>query len=187
MDRPLEGNCEVKFFSFEDKEGKEVFWHSSAHVLGEAIEIDFGVHLTHGPPTESGFFYDSYTGTDKFAESHYKKIEDRAKKICNEKQKFERIILTKEEALKMFNANPFKVSMIDSKIPDGCSVSAYRCGDLIDLCTGPHVPATDAIKAFKVLKNSSSNWLGKVDLDSLQRIYGISFPSKKELDEWVHI
>ena len=77
----------------------------------------------------------------------------------------------------MFKANPFKLATLNSKIKDGKSVTAYRCGDLIDLCTGPHIPSTQLIKGFKVMKNSGSNWLGKVTNDSLQRIYAISFPS----------
>lgn len=75
--------------------------------------------------------------------------------------------------------------MISDKIPAGARVTAYRCGKLIDLCTGPHIPSTKIIKAFKVMKNSASNWLGKVENDSLQRVYGISFPSKKEMDEYI--
>ena len=85
-------------------------------------------------------------------------MEEAAKKIVNEKQNFQRIILTKEEALKLFAYNPFKVQLVASKIPDGGKVTAYRNGDLIDLCTGPHVPNTGRVKAFKVLKNSSSYW-----------------------------
>lgn len=79
----------------------------------------------------------------------------------------------------MFGDNPFKVATISGKIKDGKSVTAYRCGDLIDLCTGPHIPSTQLIKGFKVMKNSATNWLGKVTNDSLQRIYAISFPSQK--------
>jgi threonyl-tRNA synthetase len=94
-------------------------------------------------------------------------LEEAAKKIVNEKQNFQRIILTKEEALKLFAYNPFKVQLVASKIPDGGKVTAYRNGDLIDLCTGPHVPNTGRVKAFKVLKNSSSYWLGKATNDSL--------------------
>ncbi len=94
-------------------------------------------------------------------------MEEAAKKIVNEKQNFQRIILTKEEALKLFAYNPFKVQLVASKIPDGGKVTAYRNGDLIDLCTGPHVPNTGRVKAFKVLKNSSSYWLGKATNDSL--------------------
>lgn len=85
----------------------------------------------------------------------------------------------------MFDCNPFKQAIIKSKIKDGASVTCYRSGDLIDLCTGPHIPSTKLIKAFKVMKNSSSHWLSKVGNDSLQRVYGISFPSKKDLDEYI--
>ena len=85
----------------------------------------------------------------------------------------------------MFKANPFKVSIISSKIPDGKCVTCYRSGDLIDLCTGPHVRSTKLIKAFKVMKNSSAYWLGQAGNDSLQRVYAVSFPTKKELDEYV--
>ena len=184
--RPLEGDCELKLLTFEDPEGKMVFWHSSAHILGESMEREFGVHLCHGPPTESGFFYDAYCGEKgALSQEHYKPLEEAAKKVINEKQSFQRIILTKEEALKLFAYNPFKVQLVASKIPDGGKVTAYRNGDLIDLCTGPHVPNTGRVKAFKVLKNSSSYWLGKATNDSLQRIYGVTFPNKKELDDYI--
>lgn len=106
--RPLEGNCHIELFQFSDDKGRETFWHSSAHVLGETLELEFGVHLTHGPPTEDGFFYDSYTGKDMFSEKNYPTIEKVAKKICSSDQKFYRLVLTKEEALNLFKANPFK-------------------------------------------------------------------------------
>jgi threonyl-tRNA synthetase len=166
--RPFEGDCEIKLLTFDDPEGKMVFWHSSAHILGESMEREFGVHLCHGPPTDSGFFYDAYCGKKNiFNHEHYKTIEEAAKKIVSEKQNFQRIILSKEEALHLFAYNPFKVQLIETKIPDGGKVTAYRNGDLIDLCTGPHVPVTSRIKAFKVMKNSSSYWLGKATNDSL--------------------
>jgi len=186
--RALEGDCELFLFKFDDKEGKETFWHSSAHILGETLENEYGVHLCHGPPTDSGFFYDSYTGKkDIFTEKHYKDIDKAAQKIVSEKQTFSRLILTKEEALRLFGLNPFKVQLITNKIPEGGKVTAYKCGQLIDLCTGPHIPTTKMIKAFRVLKNSSAYWLGKAGNDSLQRIYGVTFPSKKEMDEHIHL
>ena len=141
------------------------------------METEFGVHLCHGPPTDSGFFYDSFTGNDKFTEENYKDIETAAQKVVKGKQKFERLVLTKEDALELFKENPFKIQTIKGKVQDGKKVTAYRCGDLIDLCTGPHIPNTQLIKAFKVMKNSSSYWLGNAANDSLQRIYGISFPN----------
>ena len=151
------------------------------------MEIEYGVQLCHGPPTESGFFYDSYSGNDIFHEEDYPAIEKVAAKIVSDKQTFHRLIMTKEEALELFKYNPFKVSLISNKIPEGGRVTAYRCGQLIDLCTGPHIPTTKMIKAFKVMKNSSAYWLGKAGNDSLQRVYGISFPSKKDLDEYIHL
>ena len=155
-------------YQFEDNEGREVFWHSSAHILGETLENEYGVHLCHGPPTEQGFFYDSYTGKkDKFNEDMYKSIEEAAAKIVKEEQTFERLVLTKEESLNLFGNNPFKVSLISNKIEDGGKVTAYKCGNLIDLCTGPHIPSTKMIKAFKVMKNSGAYWLGKEGNDSL--------------------
>jgi threonyl-tRNA synthetase len=107
--RPLEGDCEIKLLTFDDPEGKMVFWHSSAHILGECMEREYGVHLCHGPPTDSGFFYDAYCGQGNFSQANYKPIEDAAKKVVTEKQVFQRIILTKEEALRLFAYNPFKV------------------------------------------------------------------------------
>jgi threonyl-tRNA synthetase len=107
--RPLEGDCHLTLHKFDESLGKETFWHSSAHVLGEALESDYGCHLCHGPPTESGFFYDSYTGKkDIFTEKNYKEIEKTAQKFIAEKQTFSRLVLAKEEALKLFAANPFK-------------------------------------------------------------------------------
>mmetsp|Transcript_538 Transcript_538/g.1046 ORF Transcript_538/g.1046 Transcript_538/m.1046 type:complete len:298 (-) Transcript_538:1310-2203(-) len=185
--RKLEGDCELLLFKFDAKEGQETFWHSSAHVLGQTLENEYGVQLCHGPPTEAGFFYDSYSGHDIFHESDYKTIEKCAQKIVSESQTFSRLVLSKKDALRLFGSNPFKVSLIEGKIPDEGRVTAYRCGSLIDLCTGPHIPTTKMIKAFRVMKNSSAYWLGKAGNDSLQRVYGITFPSKKEMDEYIHL
>ena len=91
-------------------------------------------------------------------------------------------MLTKAEALEMFSYNPFKVQLIKSKIPEDGLTSAYRCGNLIDLCTGPHLPSADKVKGFKVLKNSSAYWLGKKENDDLQRVYGVSYPKQSQLD-----
>ena len=105
-------------------------------------------------------------------------------KIVKAKQKFERLVVTKEEALEMFAGNPFKEQIISTKIPDGTRTTVYRCGDLVDLCRGPHVPNTGRIKAFAATRHSATNWLGDTENDSLQRMYGISFPDKKMLKVW---
>ncbi|GLE01024.1 hypothetical protein PINS_up009837 [Pythium insidiosum] len=184
--RPLIGDCKLELLKFDDKEGKMVFWHSSAHILGESLETLKGCHLTIGPPVEGGFYYDSYMGKETVAESDLSVIEKDCQRVVKEKQKFERIVLTKEEALEMFADNVFKTQIISTKIPDGGKTTAYRCGPLIDLCRGPHVPHTGKIKALAVTRTSSTYWLGKTTNDSLQRVYGISFPDKSQMKEWKH-
>lgn len=185
LERPLEGSVSLDFLDFEHPEGKKVFWHSSAHVLGEACECHYGGHLSHGPPTDDGFFYDLSinNGEGAISQGDYGNLEKVATKAIKEKQKFIRLVMTKEELLTMFAYNKYKVHFISEKIPDGTSTTVYRCGPLIDLCTGPHIPHTGRIKAMKVLKNSSSYFQGDATQDSLQRVYGISFPDKKLMDE----
>lgn len=184
INRPLEGDCELQLHKFDDPRGKEVFWHSSAHILGEALEGLYGARLTHGPPTEGGFFYDSYMGTTGVSGDMTKELEKKAKAIADAKQEYERVVVTKEECLQLFQSNPFKVAMISSKLPDGSSTTVYRCGNFVDLCKGPHLPNTSRVKAFAVTKSSSALWLGKAGNDELQRVYGITFPDKKEMAEW---
>ena len=185
LTRPLEGDCNIEYCTFEDKEGKSVFWHSSAHILGSAIENTFGSYLCIGPALEEGFYYDSYTGKLAIEESDYKIIEESATSVVKANSPYQRLTLSKAEALQLFQHNPFKVQLITNKIPDDMKTTAYRCGNLIDLCMGPHLMNTGIVKAFKVTKNSSCYWLGNANNDSLQRVYGISFQSEKELKEWV--
>jgi threonyl-tRNA synthetase len=172
----------LELITFEDKIGKEVFWHSSAHLLGQSLENLYGAWLCHGPPLEHGFFYDSYIGDQRLSQADYDSIEKEIKRYATEKQPYERILLTKAEALEMFAYNPFKVQLIKSKVPEDGLTSAYRCGNLIDLCTGPHLPSANLIKGFKVTKNSSAYWLGKKENDDLQRVYAVSYPKQTQLD-----
>lgn len=152
-------------------QGKRVFWHSSAHILGEAAERRFGCHLCIGPPTDEGFYYEMGMGmTDRnILESDIRPLEDLSKVVIKEKQKFERLVLPKETLLEMFRVksvafqgslgltrmfqyNKYKVHLIQNKIPDGTSTTVYRCGPMVDLCVGPHVPHTGRIKAMTILK-----------------------------------
>lgn len=185
LERPLEADVSLEFLDFEHPEGKAVFWHSSAHVLGEGCECHYGAHLCFGPPTEDGFFYDMSIdkGETVVTQADFKNIETACQKAIKDKQRFERLVMTKEELLEMFNYNKYKQEYISSKVPDGTSSTVYRCGPLIDLCMGPHIPHTGRIKAFKVLKNSSSYFLGDAKNDSLQRVYGVSFPDKAAMKE----
>jgi len=186
MTRPLVGPVKrMEFLKFnDDQDAKTVFWHSSAHMMGEALEHLFGSKLTIGPPLKSGFYYDSYMGTDSIKDDDYKPIEKEVTSIIKKKQKFERMVITKDEALELFADNPFKVKILSTKVPDGTRTTVYRCGDLIDLCRGPHVSHTGKVKAFAAAKHSAAYWLGDAENDSLQRLYGISFPDKKQLKVW---
>ncbi|KAJ9060461.1 threonyl-tRNA synthetase [Entomophthora muscae] len=184
--RPFEESCNLELLTFEDDEGKKVFWHSSAHILGEACERNFGCHLCIGPPIEDGFYYEMNMGERAVSQTDYPSLEGLAKGIVKEKQPFERLIVTKEDLLEMFKHNKFKQHIIKDKIPDGTSTTVYRCGPLIDLCRGPHVPHTGKVKSFAILKNSSSYFLGNANNESLQRIYGISFPDSKQMTEYKH-
>ncbi|SPQ96154.1 unnamed protein product (mitochondrion) [Plasmodiophora brassicae] len=187
LTRPLEQDSTVEFFKFDSPEGRDVFWHSSAHVLGEALEYRFNQgRLCIGPPIESGgFYYDIALPSQAIVPSDLQEIEKFiTDKIVKEKQPFQRVVLTKAEALEMFKFNPFKLEIINEKISDDDVCTAYRCGPLIDLCRGPHLPHTGYVKAIRVHKNSSAYWKGKADQPALQRVYGISFQSAKELKEW---
>lgn len=185
LERAFESDASLEFLDFEHPEGKSVFWHSSAHVLGEACECHYGCHLSYGPPTDDGFFYDMSIkeGAGVVSQDDFGNLEKLATKVIKEKQKFIRLEMTKEELLQMFSYNKYKVRFISEKVPDNTSTTVYRCGPLIDLCRGPHILHSGKIKAFKVLKNSSSYFLGDAANDSLQRVYGISFPDKKLMDE----
>jgi len=187
MARPLVEDSTLEFLDFESKEGKYVFWHSSAHILGQAIEKEFKeAKLCIGPPIDDGgFYYDVYMGKEKkVVPADYKAIEKTVAYVQKQRQPFQRLELTKQEALQMFEDNQFKVQIIQSKVPDGERCTAYRCGPLIDLCRGPHLPNTGVVKAMCVTKNSAAYWLGKAENESLQRVYGISFPTKDELAEY---
>ncbi|KAH7910912.1 hypothetical protein BJ138DRAFT_1126481 [Hygrophoropsis aurantiaca] len=200
LERPLEASCKLELLDFDDPDGKledkpnedysllalgkRVFWHSSAHVLGEAAERHYGCHLCIGPPTEDGFFYEMAIQDRAVTNADYPALEKVSESAIKDKQKFERLVVSKEKLLEMFSYNKYKKYLIETKIPDGTSTTVYRCGPMVDLCVGPHIPHTGKIKAFMVTKNSASYFLGDANNDSLQRVYGISFPDKKQLTEY---
>ncbi|TVY73330.1 Cytoplasmic threonine--tRNA ligase [Lachnellula suecica] len=184
LERPLEESCKLELLSFDDEEGKRVFWHSSAHILGEASERRFGCSLCIGPPIDSGFYYEmGLPEGGAVQQSDWKPLETLVSQIVKEKQPFERLVLSKDSLLEMFKYNKYKQHIIKDKIKDGELTTVYRNGPLIDLCRGPHVPNTGRIEAFAIMNNSASYFLGNQENDSLQRIYGVSFPDKKQLAE----
>lgn len=191
LNRPFEGDSTMELIKFDAPEGKKVFWHSSSHVLGQALELKYACELTIGPPLkDGGFYYDmalppKADGTPaSFGQEEYAAVEGLVNQIMKEKQPFERLTLTKAEALEMFKTNKYKVELISEKVAEGTTTSAYRCGPLIDLCKGPHLPHTGKVGAFTVWKNSSCYWKGDAARDTLQRVYGMSFPDKKQFQEW---
>ncbi|KAL3461417.1 hypothetical protein BJX64DRAFT_261045 [Aspergillus heterothallicus] len=183
LGRPLEGDCTVSYVPFSDPEGREVFWHSSAHCLGEACECEYGCLLSHGPPTPQGFFYDMAMPDNRVVkETDWKTLDNRAAKIFKEKQSFDRLEVTKENLKKMFAYSKYKLHYID-KLVTGEKSTVYRCGTLVDLCRGPHIQSTGKVKTFKIMQNSSAYFLGDQNNDSLQRIRGVAFPDKKQMSE----
>uniref|UniRef100_A0A8C7XWX1 threonine--tRNA ligase n=1 Tax=Oryzias sinensis TaxID=183150 RepID=A0A8C7XWX1_9TELE len=182
LDRPLEDNCSLQLLKFDDEEAQAVYWHSSAHILGEAMEKVYGGCLCYAI---SGKMMSSSLDTlhRGVSSNDFPCLENLCKKIIKEKQPFERLEIKKETLLEMFKYNKFKCRILNEKVTTP-TTTVYRCGPLIDLCRGPHVRHTGKIKALKIHKNSSTYWEGKADMETLQRIYGISFPDPKMLKEW---
>ncbi|MDO8741499.1 MAG: threonine--tRNA ligase [Candidatus Woesearchaeota archaeon] len=181
LNTPIKESCSFKVITFKDKEGVEIFRHSTAHVLAHAvIQLFPKVKPTIGPVVEEGFYYDF--DADPFKPEDIKKIEEKMHNIVNQDLPFERIELTKAEAQKLFKNNPYKLELIEEF---GKDLTAYRQGDFIDLCRGPHVSSTGKIKAFKLTKIAGAYWRGDIKNKQLQRVYGISFPDSKELNDYL--
>jgi len=183
LDRVFEVDAKLELIKFDDEEGQAVFWHSSAHVLGEAMERVYGGHLCYGPPIENGFYYDMHSNDYSVKDDDYKVLDDLVKGIVKEKQPFERLEMKKSDLMEMFKYNEFKLRILREKVTTD-TTTVYRCGPLIDLCRGPHVRHTGKIKSFSVTKSSATYWEGNCEAESLQRIYGISFPDNKLMKEW---
>lgn len=186
LDRPLEKSAKLELVKFDDEEGQAVFWHSSAHILGEAMERVYGGHLCYGPPIEQGFYYDMFSESHRVSDADFKTLDDVVKTIVKEKQNFERLEMKKADLLEMFKYNQFKVRILNERVKTE-TTTVYKCGTLIDLCRGPHVRHTGKIKSMAITKNSATYWEGKSEAESLQRIYGISFPENKQMKEWKHL
>ena len=178
LDRVLEADCKLQLLKFDDDEGQTVFWHSSAHILGEAMERVYGGHLCYGPPIDSGFYYDMHHEECTVKDSDFGVLDDLCKKFVKEKQPFERLEMKKSDLMEMFKYNQFKLRILKEKVKTE-TTTVYRCGPLIDLCRGPHVRHTGKIKSMAVTKNSSAYWEGNSEAETLQRVYGISFPDPK--------
>ena len=184
---PINFNAVVKILTFDDKEGKEVYWHSTSHLMAHAVqdiypEAKFGV----GPAIENGFYYDIDINTH-LNEEDLQKIEERMLKISKEDNSFIRQDLSKNEAINFFEkkGDNYKLEILSEIDEDSEGVSIYKEGSFTDLCRGPHLSSTGKIKYLKLLNISGSYWRGDEHNKQLQRIYGISFPKKKLLDEYL--
>ena len=172
----------VEFWNFDDPKGKEIFWHTSAHVLAQAIlRLYPDAKPTIGPPIENGFYYDFANLT--VSEADFEKIEKEMQTVISENYVSKKEVFnSKEEALKAFSHNKYKIELINSFDPSD-ELSGYRQGEFFDLCRGPHLHNLGKIKAIKVLKTSGAYWRGDPQREMLTRIYGISFPDRKMLKE----
>lgn len=184
--RPLNADCSVTFLKWDDKEGKSTFWHSSAHLLAEALEDLFpGTKFGIGPAIENGFYYDVDTGDRPLTPADAAKIEQKMLELARNKSEYQRREVSKAEAIAYFQAkgDPYKLELLEG-LEDG-SITFYQQGDFVDLCKGPHIPNTEPIKAVKVLNFAGAYWRGDEKRKQLTRVYAITFPKQKELDEYL--
>ncbi len=188
LQRPIEQDAKIKLFTWENKEGKASFWHSTAHLMAEAIEHLFpGTKFGIGPDIETGFYYDIDTGDTSISESDFPAIEKKMLELAREKQAFLRKEVSKKEAIDIFSkkGDEYKLELIE-ELEDG-KISLYESGNFVDLCRGPHIPDTSIIKAVKLLNVAGAYWRGDESRKQLTRIYGVSFPKQKELTEYLEL
>ena len=175
-----------KEFSFENEAYRKTYWHTCSHIMAQAIKRLYPeVKLAIGPAIDNGFYYDVLAPFG-FNPEIIEKIEAEMRKICKEKLKLERFELPREDALKLMKDEPFKVELIND-LPEDAVISFYKQGEFTDLCAGPHLDSTGRVKgnAIKLLSCASAYWRGDSDRESLQRIYGIAYPKKEQLDEYI--
>jgi len=188
LNRPIMEDAQFELFKWDDEQGKHTFWHTSAHLLAEALqELYPGVQFGFGPAIENGFFYDVLLKDgESIKESDFPKIEEKMRELAGKKEPVVRREVPKAEALKAFAAagQTYKCEHIEQDLEDG-SITTYTQGSFTDLCRGPHLVNTGAIKAIKLTSVAGAFWRGDATKQQLQRLYGISFPKKKMLDEYL--
>lgn len=186
LNRPIEEDCSIVLLKWDDDEGKRVFWHSSSHLMAEALEDIFpGVKFGIGPAIENGFYYDVDLGGRQITDADFAKVEKRMLELAREKQDFVRQDVSKADALKHFEetGDKYKCELI-SELADG-TITYYTNGHFTDLCRGPHLRSTEVIKAVKLTAIAGAYWRGDEKREQLTRIYGITFPKKSMLDEYL--
>ena len=188
LNRPINEDSAIALYKFDDEEGKHTFWHTSAHLLAEALqELYPGIQFGFGPAIENGFFYDVMPKKgDVISESDFGKIEEKMKELAKKNEAVVRKEISKADALKEFKAagQEYKCEHIEQDLEDG-TITTYTQGAFTDLCRGPHLMSTGAIKAIKITSVAGAFWRGDAKREQMTRIYGISFPKKKMLDEYL--
>ena len=186
--RPIYEDATIKLFKWDDAEGKHAFWHSSAHLLAEALqELYPGVKFGIGPAIETGFYYDIDPNGNTITAAEFPKIEAKMLELAQRKEEIKRADISKEDALKLFGerGEVYKCELIN-ELEDG-HITTYTQGSFTDLCRGPHIPNTAPIKAVKIMSLAGAYWRGDEKRDQLVRVYGVSFPKKKMLDEYLQL
>ena len=186
LTRPINQDAAIKLFKWEDEEGKHAFWHSSAHLMAEALqELYPGIKFGIGPAIENGFYYDVDPGEATIKEGDFPAIEAKMLELVAKKEEIKRQDISKADALKMFGdrGEEYKTELI-SELEDG-KITTYTQGAFTDLCRGPHLPNTSYLKAVKIMSVAGAYWRGDEKRKQLVRLYGITFPKKKMLDEYL--
>jgi len=190
LNRPINEDAKIALYKFDDEEGKHTFWHTSAHLLAEALqELYPGIQFGFGPAVENGFFYDVMPKEgDVISESDFPKIEEKMRELAKKNEAVVRKEVSKADALAEFKADGqnYKCEHIEQDLEDG-TISTYTQGAFTDLCRGPHLVSTGAIKAIKITSVAGAFWRGDAKREQMTRIYGISFPKKKMLDEYLQM
>lgn len=186
LSRPITSDSKVRILTWNDAGGKKAFWHSSAHLMAEALEALYpGVKFGIGPPIENGFYYDVDLGGRPFGEDDLAAVEKKMAELARKESRFIRSEVSKKDALEYFEKkqDPYKIELIQ-ELADG-SITFYQQGNFTDLCKGPHIPHTGFIKAIKLLNVAGAYWRGNEKNKMLTRIYGITFPKQKDLDDYL--
>ncbi|MEO5944111.1 MAG: threonine--tRNA ligase [Ferruginibacter sp.] len=184
--RPINDDANLKLLTWDDANAKSTFWHSTAHLMAEAVESMFpGVKFWVGPPIEKGFYYDMDLGDSKMTEEDLAKLEKKMSELAKQNNPYLRKEISKDDAVKYFSdkGDEYKLDLL-SNLNDG-GITLYSQGAFTDLCRGPHIPATGAIKAVKLTSVAGAYWKGDEKNKQLTRVYGVSFPAQKELDEYL--
>lgn len=186
--RPIDTDATVQLLTWNDTDGKATFWHSSAHLLAEAIEALYpGTKFGIGPAIETGFYYDIDLGGKPFSQEDFKKVEDKMLELARQKSEFKRMAVSKADAIEYFTEkdDEYKLELIDG-LQDG-QITFYSQGNFTDLCRGPHIPNTGFVKAVKIMNVAGAYWRGDEKRPMLTRVYAVTFPKQKELDDYLHV